>query len=59
MEELDVFGNPVLKQDDVVIMDNCGFHHARVVEPVLRNMLAQNGCTLLFQPPYHPVYEHM
>jgi transposase len=56
LEELDMFGNPVLKQDDFIIMDNCGFHHGRLVEPVLRNMLAQNGCNLLFLPPYHPVY---
>ena len=39
-----------------MIMDNCGFHHKRHVEPALRNMLAQNGCTLLFQLPYNPVY---
>ena len=56
VEEKDVLENPVLKQGDTVIMDNCGFHHARHVEPALRNMLARNGCTLLFQPPYHPVY---
>jgi len=56
LEEKDVLENPVLKQGDTVIMDNCGFHHARHVEPALRNMLARNGCTLLFQPPYHPVY---
>ena len=35
-------------------MDNCGFHHARFVEPILRNMLADCGITLLFQPPYSP-----
>lgn len=51
-EEKDVLENPVLKLGDTVII----FHHARHVEPALRNMLAQNGCTLLFQPPYHPVY---
>ena len=37
-------------------MDNCGFHHARHVEPVLRNMLGLSGVDLVFQPPYHPVY---
>ena len=56
LEENDILGNPVLKEGDTVIMDNCGFHHARHVEPVLRNMLAQNGCDLLFLPPYHPVF---
>ena len=37
-------------------MDNCGFHHARHVEPLLRNMLGLSGVDLVFQPPYHPVY---
>ena len=55
LEEKDVLENPVLKPGDTVIMDNCGFHHARHVEPALTNMLAQNECTLLFQPPYHSV----
>ena len=37
-------------------MDNCGFHHARHVEPVLRDMLANRGLRLVYQPPYHPEY---
>ncbi|XP_068738167.1 uncharacterized protein [Montipora capricornis] len=56
LEEKDVLDNPVLKDGDTVIMDNCGFHHARHVEPVLRNMLTRRGCNLLFQPLYHPVF---
>ena len=56
LQEQDIFGNPLLKQGDLVIMDNCGFHHARHVEPVLRNMLGLSGVYLIFQPPYHPVY---
>ena len=52
----DIFGNPVLKPGDTVIMDNCGFHHGRHVEPTLTDVLAQVGCNLVFQPPYHPVY---
>jgi len=39
---------------ETVVMDNCGFHHGRRVEPVLRNMLADCGITLIFQPPYSP-----
>ena len=35
-------------------MDNCGFHHARFVEPIVRNMFADCGINLLFQPPYSP-----
>ena len=41
--EEDMFGNPLLKDGDTVIMDNCGFYHARHVEPVLRNMLTTRG----------------
>lgn len=52
----DIFGNPLLKQGDYVVMDNCGFHHAHHVQPVLTDMLQLSGITLLYQPPYHPVY---
>ena len=37
-------------------MDNCGFHHGRHTEPILENMLEEVGCNLVFQLPYHPVY---
>ena len=47
-------GNPILGAGDAVVLDNCGFHHARHVEGVLREMLLQNGVTLLYQPPYSP-----
>ena len=47
-------GNPILGAGDAVVLDNCGFHHARHVEGVLREMLLQNGVTLLYQPPYCP-----
>ena len=43
-----------LERGDCVVMDNCGFHHPRFLEPILRNMLADCGIRLLFQPPYHP-----
>ena len=36
----DMFGNPLLKDGDAVIMDNCGFHHARCVERLLGNVQA-------------------
>ena len=52
----DIFGNPLLKDGDTVIVDNCGFHHARHVEPVLRNMLAACRVNLIYQPPYHPQF---
>ena len=45
-------GSATLKRGDCFIMDNCGFHHARFVEPILKNMFADCGITLLFQPPY-------
>lgn len=47
-------GSASLERGDVVVMDNCGFHHGRFVEPVLRDMLASCGVRLLFQPPYSP-----
>ena len=47
-------GSTTLERGDCVIMDNCGFHHAPFVEPILRNMFADCGITLLFQPPYSP-----
>ena len=53
-QERNSVGNPVLNPGDVVVMDNCGFHHHRVYEGRLRNMLAQIGVELLFQPPYSP-----
>lgn len=47
-------GSAALERGDYVIMDNCGFHHGRRIEPVLRNMLANCGITLIYQPPYSP-----
>ena len=49
-----VFGNPVLSHGDIVVMDNCGFHHGGMAEPELRAMLGNNGVSLIFQPPYSP-----
>ena len=44
----------ILSEGDAVILDNCGFHHARHVEPILRQLLHARGVTLIFQPPYCP-----
>ena len=44
----------ILEQGDTVIMDNCPFHHGRFTEVVLRNMLAEYGVNLLFQPAHSP-----
>ncbi|XP_060084051.1 uncharacterized protein LOC132563309 [Ylistrum balloti] len=49
-------GNPVLAHGDCIIMDNCGFHHHRAGEQLLRDMLGQRNITLLFQPPYCPEF---
>ena len=49
LDEQDAFDNPVLKDGDLVVMDNCGFHHARHVEPMLRDMLPNHGITLVYQ----------
>ena len=45
-----------LQVGDCVILDNCGFHHHRLYENILRNMLQRKNITLLFQPPYSPEY---
>ena len=47
-------GRAVLERGDCVVMDNCGFHHGHGIEPVLRDMLADCGVRLLFQPSYSP-----
>ena len=47
-------GSAVLENGSVVVMDNCGFHHGHLCEPILRDMLAEYGIRLLFQPPYSP-----
>lgn len=56
LEQEDVFGNHVIKEDDVIVMDNCGFHHGNNVEPHLRDMLQERHVQLIYQPPYHPCY---
>ena len=47
LEQEDVFANHVIKENDVIVMDNCGFHHGNNVESPLRNML-QERCVQLF-----------
>lgn len=47
-------GSAALERGDAVVMDNCGFHHARHIEPLLRNMLTACGIDLIYQPPYSP-----
>lgn len=47
-------GTRIFLPGDYVIMDNCGFHHGRVTERLLRNMLQTRGVRLVFQPPYSP-----
>ena len=50
--EEDRLDNFALKDGDVVVMDNCGFHHAHDIEPILRHMLLRRGIRFIFQPPY-------
>lgn len=47
-------GSAALEHGDVVVMDNCGFHHACHIEPLLWNMLNTRGIELIYQPPYFP-----
>ncbi|KAL9962205.1 hypothetical protein ACROYT_G031287 [Oculina patagonica] len=49
-----VDGSAILENGDLVVMDNCGFHHGHFVEPLLRNILQDYGVELLFQPAYSP-----
>ena len=32
-------GSVLLERGDCVVMDNCGFHHGRFLEPVLRDLI--------------------
>ena len=45
-------GVRIILPGDAVIMDNCGFHHGRITERLLRNMLESRGAQLIFQPCY-------
>lgn len=49
-----LYGAPILSPGDIVIMDNCRFHHARLIQNNLEYLFANNGVTLIYQPPYHP-----
>ena len=46
-----VDGSTILENGDLVVMDNCGFHHGHFVEPLLRDILGEYGVDLLFMPP--------
>ena len=57
LEQVDAFEKPVVKVDDVIVMDNCGFHHGNDIEPNLRDMLHdERRAHLIYQPPYHPCF---
>jgi len=47
-------GSAALEHGNVVVMDNCGFHHAHHIEPLLQNMLNTCRIELIYQPPYSP-----
>ena len=55
LEQEDAHENEIIKDNDVVVMNNCGFHHGNI-EPHLRDTLAQRNIQLVYQPPYHPCY---
>ena len=56
LQAVDHVGNPVLANGDVIVMDNCGFHHGVFAENQLRLMLRNRGAELIFQPPYSPEF---
>ena len=53
---VDHVGSPVLANGDVIVMDNCGFHHGVFVENQLHLMLRNRYVELTFQPPYSPEF---
>ena len=55
LEQEDAHENEIIKDNDVVVMDNCSFHHGNI-EPHLRDTLAERNVQLVNQPPYHPCY---
>ncbi|CAC5392727.1 unnamed protein product [Mytilus coruscus] len=54
LNETDIYGNSKLSPGNLIVLDNCGFHHGHLIEMHLRNLLQQYGITLAFLPPYHP-----
>ena len=48
------YGDPMLALGNIVVMDNCWFHHAHFAEAELRSMVGQRDITLIFQPPFSP-----
>ena len=52
-------GSTTLERADCVIMDNCGFHHVRFVEPILRNMFADCGITFFILASLLPRFQHL
>ena len=49
-----VDGSTILENGNVVIMDNCGFHHEHFTEAILHDILNEHGVHLFFQPAYSP-----
>ncbi len=45
------YGQPVLKPGDIIIVDNCSFHHNET-EVILRNYLGQFNMQYVFLPKY-------
>ena len=54
LQETDGYGNLVFSRGHCIIMDNCGFHHHRLGERVLRTICNAHGVELLFLPTYSP-----
>ena len=49
-------GTDILIEGDVVVMDNCGFHHSNMANSFLRDILEEKGVELRLQPPYSPEF---
>jgi len=47
-------GSAAVMRGEVVVMDNCGFHHAWHIEPLLQSMLNRCRIELIYKPLYSP-----
>jgi hypothetical protein len=55
LHNVNMDGEPILRNGDCVVVDNCPTHHGRF-GPVLRDYLAQQGIEVLYTPTYSPEF---
>ena len=55
MQNVDGNGNPILRNRDCVVVDNCPTHHGQYGR-ILRQYLGESGVELLYTPKYSPEF---